>query len=253
MNKVHKNGRFIFCFFSRNGGVSKGNFSSLNCSYNIEEDKRNVKNNRDKARSLINPEKKIVFVNQIHSNKVIVIKKKSSTKLMYADAMISERKDILLGILTADCAPIVTIGRNYFGIIHAGWKVALSGIIENAINFFLKKGEHKENIFVDVGPHLRKDSFEVKNDFIVNLKKLKIDSDKYISSIKKNLYFNFSSLIKDKIINCGIHDFNISEIDTYQNNNEFYSYRYYSKKGIKNCGRQISLVSIKDNNEIGFR
>ena len=255
---MHKENKIIFykdfqyCFFTRNGGVSKKKFSSLNCAYYKGDDKKNVKKNRELVHKKFCLKKKIVLINQIHSNRIFFIDKINDQNLN-GDGIISNKEDLILGVLTADCAPIVILGKNYFGIIHAGWKGALSGIIENAINFFLKKGEHKENIFVDVGPHLRKDSFEVKNDFIVNLKKLKIDSDKYISSIKKNLYFNFSSLIKDKIINCGIHDFNISEIDTYQNNNEFYSYRYYSKKGIKNCGRQISLVSIKDNNEIGFR
>ena len=167
--------------------------------------------------------------------------------------MITNRKDILLGILTADCAPIIVLGKKYFGIIHAGWRGVFSGIIENTINFFLKKGECKEDIFIDVGPHLRQNSFEVKNDFLINLKKLEVNSDKYISSIKKKLHFNFSLLITNKIMSCGVCNFNISEIDTYQNYNDFYSFRYYSKKGIKNCGRQISLVSIKDNYEVGFR
>ena len=93
----------------------------------------------------------------------------------------------------------------------------------------------------------------MKNDFLVNFKKQEINSEKYISSIKRKLYFDFSLLIADKIINCGIENFNISKIDTLQNYNDFYSFRYYLKKGIKNCGRQISLVSIKDNYEIGIR
>ena len=198
------------------------------------------------------PKKKIILMNQVHSNKVFFIDKPNN-KTLNGDGIISNRKDLILGVLTADCAPIVILGKKYFGIIHAGWKGTFSGIIENAINFFFKKGECKEDIFVDVGPHLRKNSFEVKNDFLINFKKQEVNSDKYISSIKKNLYFNFSLLITDKIINCGIRDFNISKIDTYKNFNDFFSFRYYYKKGIKNCGRQISLVSIKDNYEIGFR
>ena len=109
-------------------------------------------------------------MNQIHSNKVIFIDKPNDQTLN-ADGIISNRKDLILGVLTADCAPIVILGKKYFGIIHAGWKGTFSGIIENAINFFLKKGECKEDIFVDVGPHLRKESFEVKNDFLINFKK----------------------------------------------------------------------------------
>ena len=250
-NKIIFNKNFQYCFFTRNGGVSKKNFSTLNCAYNKGDEDKYVKKNREYVLKKFCNKKKIILMNQIHSNKVIFVEKPNSQTLN-ADGIISNRKDLILGVLTADCAPIVILGKKYFGIIHAGWKGTFSGIIENAINFFLKKGECKEDIFVDVGPHLRKESFEVKNDFLINLKKLEVDSDKYISSIKRNLYFNFSLLITDKIINCGIRDFNISEIDTYKNFKDFFSFRYYYKKGIKNCGRQISLVSIKDNYEIGF-
>ncbi len=250
-NKIILYKDFKYCFFTRNGGVSKKNFSSLNCAYFKGDHEKNVRKNRDYVNKKFCKNKKIVLINQIHSNKVFFIDKPFNQTLN-GDGIISDRKDLILGVLTADCAPVVILGKNYFGIIHVGWKGALSGIIENALNFFFKKGESEEDIFVDVGPHLKKNSFEVKNDFLVNLKKLGIKKEKYISSIKKNLYFNFSSFIADKITNCGVHNFNISKIDTYQNYNDFYSFRYYHKKGIENCGRQISLVSIKDSNEISF-
>ena len=251
-NKIIFYKDFKYCFFTRNGGVSKRNFSSLNCDFNKGDKEENVKKNIEYVHEKFCRKKKIILMNQVHSNKILFIDKPINQSF-YGDGIISNRKDLILGVLTADCAPIVILGKIYFGIIHAGWKGAFSGIIENALNFFFKKGENKEDIFVDIGPHLKKDSFEVKSDFLVNFKKLEIKSDKYISSIKKKLYFNFSLLLKDKIVNCGVNNFNISEIDTYQNNNDFYSFRYYFKKGIKNCGRQISLVSIKDNYEVGFR
>ena len=251
-NKIVFNKNFKYCFFTRNGGVSKKNFSTLNCAYNQGDEDKFVKKNREYVLKKFCNKKKIVLMNQIHSNKVIFVEK-PIVQTLNADGIISNRKDLILGVLTADCAPIVILGKKYFGIIHAGWKGAFSGIIENAINLFFKKGEFEKDIFVDVGPHLKKNSFEVKKDFLVNFKKQEVNSDKYISSIKKKLYFNFSLLITDKIINCGVRDFNISKIDTYQNSNDFFSFRYYCKKGIKNCGRQISLVSIKDNYEIGFR
>ena len=243
---------FQYCFFTRNGGVSKKNFRSLNCAFNKGDDKINVKRNREYVHKKFCSKKKIVLINQVHSNKVFFIDK-ITNQILSGDGIISNRKDLILGVLTADCAPIVILGKKYFGIIHAGWKGVFSGIIENAINLFIKKGECEEDIFVDVGPHLRKKSFEVKNDFLLNSKNQQINLEKYVSSIKKKIYFDFSLFIADKIINCGIDNFNISKIDTYQNYSDFYSFRYYLKKGIKNCGRQISLVSIKDNNEIGFR
>ncbi len=251
-NKIIFYKDFQYCFFTRNGGVSKKNFSSLNCAFNKGDKEINVKKNREYVRNEFCSKKKIVLINQVHSDKIFFIDKIASQTLT-GDGIISRRKDLVLGVLTADCAPIVILGKKYFGILHAGWKGAFSGIIENAIDLFLKKGECKENIFVHVGPHLRKNSFEVKKDFILNIEKQQINSEKYISSIKRKLYFDFSLFIADKIMNCGVDNFNISKIDTYQNYSDFYSFRYYFKKGIKNCGRQISLVSIKDNYEIGFR
>ena len=251
-NKIIYYKNFKYCFFTRNGGVSKKNFYSLNCAYNKGDQEKNVKKNREYVNKKFCRKKKIILLNQVHSNKFFFIDKLNA-KSLDGDAIVSNKKDFILGVLTADCAPIVILGKKYFGIIHAGWRGTFSGIIENTINFFFKKGECKKDIFIDVGPHLRQNSFEVKNDFLINLKKLKFNPDKYISSTKKKLHFDFSLLITDKIMNCGVHNFNISKIDTYQNYSDFYSFRYYSKKGIKNCGRQISLVSIKDNYEVGFR
>ena len=164
---------FKYCFFTRNGGVSKKNFSSLNCAFNKGDNDINVKKNRKYVREKFCSKKKIILINQVHSNKIFFIDK-ITDQILSGDGIISDRKDLILGVLTADCAPIVILGKKYFGIIHAGWKGTFSGIIENALNFFFEKGECKEDIFVDVGPHLKKNSFEVKGDFLVNLKKQEI-------------------------------------------------------------------------------
>ena len=104
-------------FFSRKGGVSEKQFQSLNCSY-IDEEKNNVKTNRNIILNKFKS-KKIILMNQVHSNKIIKITTKNP-KIIDADGMISKRSDIILGILTADCAPIVILGKSYFGIVHAG-------------------------------------------------------------------------------------------------------------------------------------
>ena len=99
---------------------------------------------------------------------------------------------------------------------------------------------------------MQKKSFEVKVDFIKNFEKSKFDSDKYISIINNLYFFDFSLFLKDKIVKEGLNNFTISTVDTFKNPQNFFSYRYYLKKGIKKCGRQISLVSIKDNYENSF-
>ncbi len=246
MNSIINKGKYVYCFFNRMGGVSKGSFSSLNCSFNRYDKNINVKNNREIAKNIISSTKKIIFVNQIHSNKVIFINDDYKNKIYNADAMVSNRKDIILGILTADCAPIVVLSKKNFGIIHAGWKGLISGIIENTFDEFVKQGENLENLKVFVGPHLKTKSFEIKNDFVNLLSKKIPDYQNYILRKKNIMKFDFSSLILNIIKSFGIQSIEISDEDTFSNNQKFFSYRFYSKQGIKNCGRQISLVGIKD-------
>ncbi len=235
---------FKFCFFSRNGGVSKKSFRSLNCAYNNEEKSDNVKKNREIVGKKFCKSKKIIFLNQIHSNKVVFIDKKIP-RIISADGVISNRKDLCLGILTADCAPIIIIGKNNFGILHAGWRGAFSDIIRNAVKIFLSKKEVVSDLHFFIGPHLKKESFEVKIDFISRFLKKNKDFEKFITKKNIKYFFDFSNFLKNKILELGISKINISNLDTFSNPKNFFSYRYYSKKGIINCGRQISLVCFK--------
>ncbi|MEE2694902.1 MAG: peptidoglycan editing factor PgeF [Pseudomonadota bacterium] len=245
MNKKESYKKYSFCFFNRNGGVSRNNFFSLNCAYQKGDSNKNVEKNREIAANLFK-KKNIVLLNQVHSNKIIKIKNKTNNN-MSADAMISSRKDILLGVLTADCAPIIVLGKNNFGIIHAGWRGTTNGIIENSITKFLSEGERIEFLKVVVGPHLKKQSFEVKNDFIEDIKKSVKDSEKFLTRNKERIFFDFSKFIKNKLQKLGILNYDISEEDTFSNPESFFSYRYCTINKIKNCGRQISLVGIKNN------
>ena len=243
-NRIRYYKNFKFCFFSRNGGVSKKNFRSLNCAFNSEDTKENVEKNRELARKKFSKSKRIVLMNQVHSNKVILVDEEER-KILNVDGMVSKRKDLCLGILTADCAPIIILGQNYYGIIHAGWRGLVNDILLNAVNLFKDQGESEKDLHLFVGPHLKKNSFEVKGDFISLIQKKKINPELFTEKREGKIYFDFSKLIKQKIQDLNIKNFCISKIDTFKNNERFFSYRFYSKKGIINCGRQISLVCSK--------
>ena len=88
--------------------------------------------------------KEIIFVNQIHSSKIFIFDNIYPNDIK-ADGIITKNKNVLLGILTADCAPIILLGNEYFGILHVGWRGLLGDIILNAVNLFIKRGEKKEN------------------------------------------------------------------------------------------------------------
>ena len=186
MNQIRLYNNYIFCFFSRK---SENKFSSLNCAFNRGDSDSVVKKNRIFCSNYLN-KKQIILTNQFHSNVVSYIDKDIS-KDIYSDAMITNRKDILLGILTADCAPIIVLGKKYFGIIHAGWKGLINGIIENTIMKFYSLGETENDLNVFVGPHLCLDSFEVKKDFVEIIKKKIKNYDNFIinNKQKKNLIF----------------------------------------------------------------
>ena len=166
MNEIRLYKNYIFCFFSRN---REDKVSSLNCAFNRGDSEAIVKENRNFTSNYLN-KNKIILTNQVHSNIVSYVDRNFS-KDINSDAMITNRNDILLGILTADCAPIIVLGKKYFGIIHAGWKGLINGIIENTIMKFNSLGETENDLDVFVGPHLLMDSFEVKRDFVDNIKK----------------------------------------------------------------------------------
>ena len=236
--------KYKFCFFNRNDGVSKKEFKSLNCSFTSKDLEKNVKQNLEIVRNKFKA-KEILLMNQVHSNKIIFLDK--SSKIKQADGIITRNKNRSLGVLTADCAPIIILGVKNFGIIHAGWRGTFLGIIENSIKQFIKYGDSLNDLNFFIGPHLKKSSFEVKKDFILTMKKFDLSPKKFLEEKNDKIFFDFSELIKSKFKQLGVENFHISDEDTYSNPTKYFSYRYYFKKGIKNCGRQISLVGIKDN------
>lgn len=238
--KKNVNSKIFHGFFKRNGGVSKDSFKSLNCALMDGEKKTNVIENRKLAckKFSINPSN-LVILKQIHSNKIIEVNKNSRAK--EADGMISKDTELALGILTADCAPMVFSGQKYYGIIHLGWRGLFKNIISNLVRILKDKKEDIPNVYCSVGPHLNKQSFEIKKDFIELVRNQKPEIEHFISFEDNKYFFDFSGSIKNDLIINGFKKINISSLDTFSNNKDFFSYRF-SKKQNEVCGRQISLI-----------
>ena len=242
----HKNNNFFHGFFTRKGGVSKKSFSSLNCGFVDGEIKQNVLKNRNIAcqNFLAKNDYRLIVLNQIHSNKIINIDKERNFNQINGDGMITSYPKNILGILTADCAPIIFYGEKYVGIIHAGWKGLINGIISEIILLLKKNGELEKNISCSVGPHLKQRSFEVKIDFVQKLLEKSQDNDVFLSYKLNKIYFDASKFIEINLYAYGVRNFSISKYDTFSNPEMFFSYRR-NKKSNEVCGRQISLVGIK--------
>ena len=170
-------------FFNRLGGKSTGIFKSLNCGPGSSDKKNNIQKNlkivgnKIKAKS-----KKIILLNQVHSNKFHYIGKFSKLNNEYiGDALVTDKKNIPIAILTADCAPILLYEKNkrMVAAIHAGWKSVYADIIKKVIKFMIKKGCSSKNITVAIGPCISIKNYQVKEDFI----------KKFIKKDKKNIIF----------------------------------------------------------------
>ena len=135
-------------FFNRNGGLSSGLYKSLNCGFGSYDKKKNIqKNIKIVCKKIGCSNKKLVLLHQVHSNKFIVINNNYNfKKKIKSDASITNVKNIALGVLTADCVPILIYDKQLkiISAVHAGWKGAYKGIVPKVINFFLKKGSDKK-------------------------------------------------------------------------------------------------------------
>ena len=151
-NKKIQNDKVSLGFFTRKGGYSVKNFFSLNCGYNSKDIRKNITKNIETAKNKIGfKNKQLITVNQIHSNKVILVNKGDNIKKINADGIISINKEICIAVLTADCCPIFIFDdeSNFISCLHAGWKGCFNNIVNVALNkinkiliikiFFLKK------------------------------------------------------------------------------------------------------------------
>ena len=171
-------------FFNRDGGKSKGIYQSLNCGPGSNDKKLNVKKNLQIVKNTIDKNSKNIFlVNQIHSNKFIYINKnfKINKKRLKADAIITDQKKLPIGVLTADCVPILVYDNvsKIIAAIHAGWKGAFKGIINKVIKFMIKKGCKRKNLYAAIGPCISQKNYNIKEDFL----------RKFINKNKKNKIF----------------------------------------------------------------
>ena len=235
-------------FFTRLDGLSKKQFRSLNCSSSNDDDKKNVKENRLIAIKNLNlNKKKLILITQTHSSKVIRITKNNLDKNIKADGVITSLNNVTLGILTADCAPVIIYDdKNKFVCnLHSGWKGSLNNISKTAIKLFDKYQIKRKNLTAIVGPCLGAKNYEVDKNFQRMFIEKNIKYSKFFRyKNKKKSYFNLRALINYQLSELGLKKiYNINR-DTYSSENLFFSYRRSTHKGEKTTGRLINLISL---------
>ena len=235
-------------FFNRTGGKSKKIYKSLNCGPGSKDNPINVKQNLQIIKKKISKNAKNIFLlHQIHSNKLVYIDQKYTFKLRpKADAVITNQKNIPIGVLTADCVPILIYDKKkkIIAAIHAGWKGAYKDIIDKVIKFMVKKGSDPMNITAVIGPAISVKNYEVKEDFKRKFVKKDKQNNRFFQLKHKKLYFNLPEYVKSCLLKNKIKNIETMNIDTFDINNNFFSARRALSLNHDDYGRNISIIML---------
>ena len=234
------------CFFSRKGGFSKGVYKGLNCGRGSKDDKKNIfRNLKYVSKKMKINNKKLILMHQTHSNRVIEIKKNSLNKKIFSDAIITKAKGLALGVVTADCVPILLFDKRTktVGCIHAGWRGALKGIIKNTIKKISKLSSKRE-IYASIGPCIGKKNYEIDLKFYMKfMAKSKKNKKYFTKKNKRKKFFNLRKFVADKLLEEKVN-FDHVNYDTFKEKNYFFSYRRSSMFDEEDYGRCISVIRL---------
>ena len=236
-------------FFNKKGGKSEGIYKSLNCGIGSSDIKKNVRNNLKIVCKKINcSPRKLILLNQIHSNKFYFIDKnfKSNKKKLKGDALITNVKNIAIGVLTADCVPILIYDKNHkiISVIHAGWKGAYRGIIKKVIKFLIKNGSNAKDLIAVIGPSISQKNYEIQKDFKDKFLK-KDKQNKIFFKLRKNkTYFSLNKYVYSQLKKLAVNNLEIISKDTFDPKNNFFSARRSIQNKENDYGRNISIIMI---------
>jgi YfiH family protein len=231
------------------GGKSTGIYKGLNCGLGSSDNKKKVsKNLAIVQRKIKSKSKKIFLLNQIHSNNFHYIDKKSklNNNKFEGDALITNRPNTPIGVLTADCAPILIFDQKskMIAAIHAGWKGSYKGIVKQVVKFMIKKGCTTDNITAVIGPCISLKSYEVKQDFIKKFIKKDIKNKIFFKKIKNKNYFSLNEYISYQLKALNIKKIEVINKDTFNIKNNFFSARRSIGRNESDYGRNISVIMI---------
>ena len=245
--KLQKFKNLNHCFFSRKNGFSKGYYESLNCGLGSDDKKVKVlKNLKSVSQKIGCKDELLITPNQTHSNKVIYFENEGSIKnKLFGDAIVTKIKNIGIGILTADCAPILIYDPNkkIIGCVHSGWRGALNGVIKNTVKKFEELNSNINDLITVVGPCIKKENYDVKIDFYERFINQNHTYEEFFEKIDNNKYiFDLRSFINREISNLNIKNVENIELDTFSERKTFYSYRRSLLEKERDFGRCISVI-----------
>lgn len=235
-------------FFTRRGGVSRGIYASLNCGPGSRDEAAAVQENRRRVAAALDAKHGLVSLYQVHGCDVVVVGDDYDlTQRPKADGMVTTRRGIALGILTADCAPVLFAdeGAGVIGACHAGWRGALAGITDATIEAMERLGAKRNRIRAAIGPLIRQSSYEVSAPFRDQFLEASADSAKFFALGHRDGHWQFDlpGYLMQRLKAAGVTAEDL-ELDTCSDANRFFSYRRMTLSGETDYGRQISAIAL---------
>jgi YfiH family protein len=234
-------------FLGRRGGVSAGPMASLNTGWGSGDDVALIAENRRRAANAVLPDARIVSVHQVHSGNCVVAGDWPDDARPHADALVSDRPGILLGILTADCAPVLFADRQagVIGAAHAGWKGALAGVTDATIAAMEQLGARRDRIAAAVGPCIAQRSYEVDEPFLERFLAADPANERFfVQGPGGKPHFDLEGYVLARLGAAGLTRIEALGQDTYAPADLFFSYRRATHRAEPSYGRQISLIGL---------
>jgi polyphenol oxidase len=235
-------------FVGRRGGVSGGIFASLNVGLGSSDDQALVRENRRRAVDAVAPGATLVTVHQVHSTIVVpVIGAVADADRAHADAMVTATPGLALGILTADCAPILLADAEagVIGAAHSGWKGALGDIAGATVAAMEALGARRDHICAAIGPCIARASYEVDGGFRDRFLADAASHDRFfVPGRGDRLQFDLEGFVAMRLANAGVRHVVALGIDTYPDAERWFSYRRTTHKAEPDYGRQMSVIAL---------
>ena len=233
-------------FFGRVGGVSQGDFGELNVSFAVGDDPDAVSHNRNLVAGTMGGGS-LVILRQVHSSRVVTVEAGAvPDAAVEADALVTRRADVLLGILTADCAPLLFLDPHagVIGAAHAGWKGALGGIVDNTLTAMESLGAQRRRITIAIGPTISGINYEVGPQFMGDALALNPGAvDAFFLPETGREHFDLPAFLAGDAIRAGAAAFTRHDTCTYAHPEQFFSHRRATHQDGR-TGRQIAAIGL---------
>jgi YfiH family protein len=234
-------------FLGRRGGVSAGVHAGLNVGLGSEDDRAAIEENRLRAVAAVMPDARLITVYQVHSADCVVAEPWALADRPKADALVTDRPGMLLGILTADCAPVLLADTEagVVGAAHAGWKGALAGVTDSTIAAMERLGARRDRIAAAIGPCIARASYEVDDAFARRFEAADPANERFFAAGRPGHHrFDLEAYIAARLAAAGIARVDALGLDTFADESRFYSFRRATHRGEPDYGRQISLIGV---------